>query len=69
MDINYYLDANNTDRTQEVEDMFDTTLQDITEDPALIAELVNDLLFHWIHGTRETPLMVMVKNNFLDLNK
>ena len=58
---NYYLDINFKDRTSEVEALYEPTLKDIKADPEMYAELVNDLLFHWIYGTRETPLMVMVK--------
>lgn len=58
---NYYLDINFKDRTSEVEALYEPTLKDIKEDPEMYAELVNDLLFHWIYGTRETPLMVLVK--------
>lgn len=58
---NYYLDINFKDRTSEVEALYEPTLKDIKADPEMYAELVNDLLFHWVYGTRETPLMVLVK--------
>jgi hypothetical protein len=66
---NPYIDANNIDRSQEIEDMFKPTLEDIKNDPEFYAELVNDLMFHWMHGTRETEIMVMAKNNSLNKNK
>lgn len=62
---NPYLDQNYVDRTSEVEAQFQSTLDDIKRDPEFYAELVNDLLFHWIHGTLATPLMVDVKKSFL----
>jgi hypothetical protein len=43
--------------------MFTPTLEDIKNDPEFYAELVNDLMFHWMHGTRETELMIMAKKN------
>jgi len=51
------------DRSQEIENQFSPTLEDIRNDPEFYAELVNDLMYHWMYGTRETPLMVMAKNN------
>ena len=60
---NYYLDINWKDRSQEIENAFAPTLEDIKNDPEFYAELVNDLMFHWMYGTRETPLMVMAKRN------
>lgn len=60
---NPYIDANNVDRTDEIENAFEPTLKDINNDPGFYAELVNDLLYYWIHGTKETPLMNLVKNN------
>jgi hypothetical protein len=62
--INYYIDINFIDRSQEIEDAFSPTLEDIKNDPEFYAELVNDLMFHWMHGTKETPLMVMAKQNY-----
>lgn len=62
---NPYLDANYVDRTDEIEAAFAPTLDDIGRDPQFYAQLVNDLLYHWIHGTRETALMNMVKENIL----
>ena len=32
-------------------------------DPVFYAELVNDLMYHWMYGTRETAIMVMAKRN------
>jgi hypothetical protein len=66
---NYYLDINFKDRTSEVEALYDSTLEDIKADPEMYAELVNDLLFHWVYGTRETPLMVMVKKQMVGDSK
>ena len=63
--INPYLDINYKDRTSEIEELYIPTVIDIKQDPEMYAELVNDLLFHWIYGTRETPLMVMVKNKMV----
>ena len=59
-----YIDINYKDRSAEVEAAFAPTLEDIKNDPEFYAELVNDLMFHWMHGTRETPLMNMIKENF-----
>ena len=61
--MNYYIDINGNDRSQEIENQFSPTLEDIKNDPEFYAELVNDLMFHWMYGTRETPLMVMAKRN------
>jgi hypothetical protein len=61
---NYYLDSDWKDRTVEIENAFSPTLEDIKNDPELYAELVNDLMFHWMYGTKETPLMVMAKRNY-----
>lgn len=55
--INPYLDSNYEDRTDEIEALFEPTVNDIKKDPEYYAELVNDLLYHWICGIRETPLM------------
>lgn len=66
---NPYLDINWVDRTEEIEARFSSTLDDIKRDPELYAELVNDLLFHWIHGTRETPIMNMFKSGVVDSKK
>ena len=60
---NPYLDINYVDRSQEIENAFAPTLEDIKNDPEFYAELVNDLMYHWMYGTRETPLMVMAKRN------
>ena len=66
---NPYLDINYVDRSREVYSAFDKTLEDINNDPEFYAELVNDLLFHWIHGTRETRLMNLAKDNLLNTKK
>jgi len=63
--INYYIDIDGKDRSQERENTFTPTLEDIQNDPRFYAELVNDLMFHWMYGTRETPLMVEAKRNYL----
>ena len=63
--MNPYIDINYVNRTKEVEDAFTPTLEDIKNDPTFYAELVNDLMWHWVHGTRETELMVMAKRNML----
>lgn len=60
---NPYVDINGVDRTEEIEAAFAPTLEDIKNDPTFYAELVNDLMYHWMYGTRETPLMVMAKEN------
>lgn len=61
---NYYIDINGIDRSKEIENDYLPTLIDIKEDPEFYAELVNDLMAHWIYGTRETPLMNMAKRNY-----
>lgn len=61
--INPYIDLDYNDRTKQVEDAFASTLEDIKNDPEFYTELVNDLMFHWLYGTRETPLMNMAKRN------
>jgi hypothetical protein len=63
--MNYYIDINGKDRTDEIENAFQPTLDDIQADPKFYAELVNDLLFHWLYGTHETPLMVMARINVI----
>ena len=63
--MNYYIDANGIDRSKEIENDYKPTLMDIQEDPEFYAELVNDLMAHWMYGTRETPLMNMAKRNYL----
>jgi len=63
--MNPYLDLNYVDRTDEVEAAFQPTLEDIKSDPQFYAELVNDLMFHWVYGTRETKLMNLAKENMV----
>ena len=58
---NPYIDIQGVDRTAEIEAQFQPTLEDIKADPAYYSELVTDLLYHWVYGTRETALMVMAK--------
>jgi hypothetical protein len=65
MKPNPYLDLNYVDRTEQVEREYAPTLNDIQNDPEFYAELVNDLLFHWVYGTRETALMNMAKEVLL----
>jgi hypothetical protein len=67
--MNVYIDIDGIDRSKQIEDSFVPTLEDIKNDPEFYAELVNDLMFHWVYGTRETPLMVMAKKNLLIGNK
>jgi hypothetical protein len=62
--MNPYIDINGIDRTKEIESDFTPTLQDIKEDPEFYAELVIDLMAHWMYGTKETPLMIMAKRNY-----
>lgn len=62
--MNPYIDINGIDRTKEIESDFTLTLQDVKEDPEFYAELVIDLMAHWMYGTKETPLMVMAKRNY-----
>ncbi len=62
--MNYYIDIDGIDRSKEIENDFAPTLQDVKEDPEFYAELVNDLMFHWMYGTKETPLMIMAKRNY-----
>ena len=49
------------------------TYEDIKNDPNFYAELVNDLMFHWVYGTQETKLMLSAKESLLigqgNLNK
>ena len=54
--MNPYLDINYVDRTDEIEKAYQPTFEEIKADPEFYAELINDLLFHWIYGTRETKL-------------
>jgi hypothetical protein len=62
--MNYYIDLNGKDRSQEIENAFSPTLEDIKNDPEFYAELVNDLMAHWMYGTFETPIMNMAKCNY-----
>ena len=66
--MNYYIDIDNKDRSLEIENAFTPTLDDIKNDPEFYAELVNDLLFHWVYGPRETPLMNKVKKSQIARN-
>lgn len=63
--MNYYIDINYKDRSREVENAFLPTLEDIKNDPEFYAELVNDLMYHWVFGTRETPMMNLARQNML----
>lgn len=60
---NPYIDINGIDRTDEVSSAFESTLIDVRNDPHFYAELVNDLLYYWVHGTKETPLMQEAKKS------
>lgn len=62
---NPYIDQNRIDRTPQIDAAFKPTMEDIKADPAFYAELVNDLLYHWTYGTRETKLMLMARENVL----
>lgn len=62
---NYYIDLKGINRANEIEANFEPTLEDIKNDPQFYAELVNDLMAHWMYGTFETPLMVMAKENYM----
>jgi hypothetical protein len=63
---NPYLDLNYVDRSNEIDQLFEKTVDDIQRDPKLYAELVNDLMFHWVYGTRETRVMNMAKDILLN---
>lgn len=63
---NPYLDINYVDRSNEIDQLFEKTVDDIKRDPQLYAELVNDLMFHWVYGTRETRVMNMAKDILLN---
>ena len=63
---NPYLDLNYVDRSNEIDQLFEKTVDDIKRDPKLYAELVNDLMFHWVYGTRETRVMNMAKDILLN---
>ena len=63
---NPYLDMYYVDRTDEIDAAFEPTLTGIKADPHFYAELVNDLMFHWIYGTKETELMVMARKNMFE---
>lgn len=64
--MNPYIDINGVDRTNEIEELFLPTVEDIHSDPQFYAELVNDLMFHWVYGTRETQMMVIAKKNLVN---
>ena len=66
---NPYLDMNYQDRTDQIQSLFDKTVDDMKRDPELYAEVFNDLLFHWIYGTRETVLMNMFKQDIVKPTK
>lgn len=63
MKPNPYQDMFYIDRRKEIEYLFEPTLEDVKNDPAFYAELVNDLLYHWRLGTRETDLMIFAWEN------
>jgi hypothetical protein len=62
--MNYYIDTNGIDRSKQLKSEYESTLMDVHEDPEFYAELVNDLMYHWVYGTFETPLMNIAKRNF-----
>lgn len=53
------------DLTNEIETAFHPTLQDIKQDPAFYAELVTDLLYHWIYQTGKTAVMDTAKRTVM----
>lgn len=59
----YYIDANGIDRTEQLELAVEASFEELKDDPHFYAELVSDLMFHWIYGTEETPLMKMAREN------
>jgi hypothetical protein len=59
--MNPYVDINYKDRTEDILSMFKPTLEDIKNNPDMYAELVNDLMFHWVFATRETRLMNKIR--------
>lgn len=63
---NPYLDINYVDRSEEIDELFEKTMDEIQLDPTFYAELVNDLMFHWVYGTRETKVMNMAKDILLN---
>ena len=65
--MNPYLDQNYVDRTDEVEALYEPTREDILRDPHFYTELVNDLLFHWVYGTRETKIMCIAKKSIMQI--
>lgn len=66
---NPYVDANGVDRSNEIEFAFETTKAAMMCDPAFYAELLNDFLFQYLHGTKETPTMQMVKKIHIEASK
>ena len=66
--MNPYIDIDGKDRSLEVENEFQPTLEDIKNDPEFYTELVNDLLFHWVYGTSETLLMNKAKKSLIAHN-
>jgi len=57
--MNYYIDINGINRSQEIANAFQPTLEDIKNDPEFYAELVNDLMYHVKYGTGTTQIMKM----------
>lgn len=55
--MNPYLDINYKDRSEEIENMFGPTLEEIKADPEKYARLINELMFHWMFGICESKLM------------
>ena len=67
--MNPYIDIKYVDRTYEIEEAFEPTLEDVQNNPQFYTRLVIDLMSHWIHGTRETATMINAKDFVLNLNK
>ena len=64
-----YFDTNNVDRHDEIVDLFPIVWADLKKNTNIYAGLVIDLLFHWVHGTKETGLMKLYKDKFLKKGK
>lgn len=67
--MNPYIDINYVDRTDQIEEAFQPTLEDIQNNPEYYTRLVIDLMSHWVYGTRETAIMINAKDFVLNLKK
>ena len=67
--MNPYLDINYVDRTEEIEEAFLPTLEEVQNNPEFYTRLLIDLMSHWIHGTRETSTMINAKHFVFNLKK